>query len=102
MNVICKYCRAEIKPDNINREIFIARCTQCNAVFEVTTQWAAVQDSRFEVGMPPLPTDPTATAAPRPRPTVTLPSNYTLTRENGQLVVTRMWFSWAVLSTFFF
>lgn len=83
MNLTCKYCAAEIKPENINRETRIARCPQCGAVFGVATQ------SRPPHSAPEPP--PAGAAAAPARPAVAMPQGYTVTEENGELVISRLW-----------
>ncbi len=51
--IVCKACGAAVAPDAVDRELSVARCEACGAVFGVTADGGAeASPARPQVGMP--------------------------------------------------
>jgi hypothetical protein len=86
MQLSCRGCSKPIPAEDVNIKLAIAKCSTCNAVFSFADSLGA--DARQP-----------AIAA---RPTVPTPKGYTVENWSNDLIISRRWFTAAVLFLVFF
>lgn len=74
--ITCERCGAEIRADDVNLSIGVAKCGACGGVFDLGHRTAAAQGS----------------ADRPPRPTVPLPERFEVSSGDGELLIRWRWF----------
>ncbi len=85
MQVTCKQCGSEIPVENLNLDRMIAKCTECNAVFNFEDQ---MEDTDRE--------------QPAEKPEVSMPKGFQVENRGQELIITRRWFGLMFIFLAFF
>ena len=82
----CKNCGSQLKPESISTELNAARCTHCNALFAIS-----LPERKDSAGQ-----------QTGPRPKVPMPERFEVSELGHEFVLTRRWFSPGLFFLLFF
>lgn len=84
MQLTCPKCGSAITADNINVQTGVAKCLQCNEVFNFANMVGGDASAAYA------------------KPQVEMPKGFSLTHQLSDLVITRTWFSYKTIFLLFF
>ncbi len=87
MQIHCRYCAAEIPPENINLDNLVAKCSSCNAVFSIAGELRMAEGEKPKKSQ---------------RQSVPMPKYVQVEETPGELKITRKWFSLLQVPLVFF